>query len=244
LRPSRRRYALLCSALFVVFALVATGLYFGRGRVYAALTDLGVMKRRQETEAYRRLVEGHARVNESLPADCVLLLGDSITEAFPAALTAPRHWANRGISGDRVRDVRARLALSALTAPCATVSLLVGSNDLVHERGRPAAVAREISEITREAAASGRRVVLSTVPPTSGEFSQWQAAVIETNHLLRENASRREAVRLLDLHGMLADAHGELLAEYSLDGLHLTEAAYRVWAVALAESVAARSATP
>lgn len=77
----------------------------------------------------------------------MLLLRDSLTERFSTALTKPRGSVGRGISGDRVRHVRARLEPSVLSTPCEVVAMLVGSNDVVMDRADPAAVASEIASL-------------------------------------------------------------------------------------------------
>jgi len=237
--PLPRRPATLALVAIITVVLTTIAAYLWRGSIYTELRNVGLMKPRSETEEYRRIVEQQARANAFLPPDCVLLLGDSITWEFPETLTAPRHWVNRGISGDRVRDVRARVEPSALSAPCGTISLLVGSNDLVGDRTPSALVADGILALAKEILDSGRRVVLNTLPPTRDDYASSRQAVRDTNQRLVEHAPHRGSLILLDLHEVLADSDGALRSDYSRDGLHLTPAAYDAWARALAAAIAA-----
>jgi lysophospholipase L1-like esterase len=201
------------------------------------LQRLGCLRPHHEAARYRATVERHALENPGLAVDCTLLLGDSLTEVFPPALAEPRGWFVRGISGDRVRHVRARLGASVLSAPCTTVAVLVGSNDLVLDRADPAGVAREIETLAEALESAGKRVVLTTLPPTRGRHAEANARIRALN--ARLEAFRGCGRRVADLHGALANAAGELGARYSRDGLHLAPAGYERWAQLLHETLGA-----
>jgi lysophospholipase L1-like esterase len=198
-----------------------------RKRARPALERLGILRPYQETDRYRALVERHRLENAQLVAPCVLLLGDSLSEGFPRDLAESRAWAVRGISGDRVRHVAARLG-SVLETPCADVALLIGSNDVVHERAAPDAVGREIAALAARLQAAGKRVAITTLPPVRGTFAERNDAIRSVNERLRALVGPHLTV--VDLHAALVDESGQLGERYALDGLHLTHAAYLRWA--------------
>ncbi|MBM0257766.1 SGNH/GDSL hydrolase family protein [Micromonospora sp. 4G55] len=56
-------------------------------------------------------------------------LGDGYVRRIAATLSSEAHWLNRGISGDRSRDLRERWDRDVLAARPTIVSVLVGVND-------------------------------------------------------------------------------------------------------------------
>jgi lysophospholipase L1-like esterase len=143
----------------------------------------------------------------------------------------------RGISGDRVRDVAARLAPSALEAPCRDVALLAGSNDVVGDGAPPDEIAAQVAELAERLRTAGKRVVVTTLPPVRDRYAPASASIRAVNETLRALAARGFLV--LDLHAALAGDDGLLDPRYSLDGLHLSAAGYERWADLLAAALAA-----
>lgn len=162
-----------------------------------------------------------------LGATRVIFLGDSITAAgdwqrrFPAvALT------NAGRSGDTTLDLLARLGPVRDSRP-QLVLLMVGINDLLRG-GREQVVAERIAMIRQLLANHGRvRVIQQST--LSCQASRCGAAMVarvrRLNKLLRAGVA---AADFLDVDAVLSDASG-LRPNHSLDGLHLTPAAYNRW---------------
>lgn len=167
---------------------------------------------------------------KALPANPhrVLFLGDSITELgiwdewFPELATL-----NRGIGGETVAEVLARLD-TAIMAPRA-ISLLVGTNDL-GGLGRSRKV-EDIAPQMRTLVAEIRRLApdtplfINSVLPRSESYRDRIRAL---NGHYQQLASEFGAT-YLDIWPGLADANGALRAEFTIDGLHLTGAGYKVW---------------
>lgn len=163
---------------------------------------------------------------------CVLFLGDSITqfgewaEWFPELATL-----NRGIDGDTVAGVLSRLD-TAIADPAA-VSLLIGTNDIggIGETSDPHRIADAAHGLVRaiRSAAPDAPLLLTSVMPRSASFA---AAIRQLNERLAIIASDEGAI-YIDMWTPLADADGAIRPEFSNDRLHLTGAAYRLWADAL-----------
>jgi lysophospholipase L1-like esterase len=167
-----------------------------------------------------------------LPAGRVLFLGDSITEQglwhewFPELPTL-----NRGISGDTVGEVRARLD-SAVRAPSA-ISLLVGTNDLSglgpsRDVVKIAQEFRGLVEDLRRRAPDTHLIVNSVMPRKATFASQVRALNHEYAAIAREAGAT-----WVDLWPVLADGADSLKAQYTGDSLHLNGAGYAVWVEAL-----------
>lgn len=167
-----------------------------------------------------------------LPAGRVLFLGDSITEQglwpewFPALPTL-----NRGISGDTVHEVRARLD-SAVRAP-STISLLVGTNDLSGlGRSRDVVViAREFRGLVEDLRrrAPDAHLIVNSVMPRKATFADQVRAL---NHEYAAIARAADAT-WLDLWPVLSDGAGSLRAQFTGDSLHLNGAGFAAWVEAL-----------
>jgi lysophospholipase L1-like esterase len=106
-----------------------------------------------------------------------------------------------------------------------TILLCVGTNDTTAPHYSEEETVQAIAEMIDRAQDKGIRVVLTLVPQRSRPSS----AIDSLNARLA--ALHPTAI---NLNPTLA-ANGSLLAEYTTDGVHLTPAAYGVWAVALRE---------
>jgi lysophospholipase L1-like esterase len=167
----------------------------------------------------------------------VVVVGDSLTEHGEWWELLERPIANRGVAGDTVEAVRARLDDVAALDP-RVVFVLVGINDLLAGASPEALAARHAALI---AALRGRlpraRIVVESLLPIRDELvardaELTSATVRRANELCRRGAAAASA-DWLDLHARLADPDGELDPRYSSDGLHLSGAGYRAWAAAL-----------
>lgn len=169
----------------------------------------------------------------------VVLLGDSITEGFEVAKYLPgRRVLNRGIGADVIgndlpaednRGVLKRLDESVFNCSATDVFLLIGINDLgaghtpeVMEQGYRDILQRIKTETPRV------RVHVQSVLPTRDNYAKHNANVVDFNGRLKKLAEEF-GYDYLDVHALMADDKGELKADYTGDGLHLNEAAYKVW---------------
>lgn len=169
----------------------------------------------------------------------VVLLGDSITEGFEVSKYFPgRHVLNRGIGADVIgngmpaddpRGVLRRLDNSVFDCAATDLFILIGINDLNSERTVDSMEAgyRELLKRVREKRPD-LRIVVQSVLPTRGIHAKQNAPVVDFNQRLKRLAPEFNCT-FLDLHSLLRDADGQLKAEFTEDGLHLTELAYLVW---------------
>jgi lysophospholipase L1-like esterase len=68
-----------------------------------------------------------------------------------------------------------------------------------------------------------------SVLPTTGEYAGLSQLVPPLNEHIMRIASQY-ACDYMNVYRLIVDDRGELRAEFSDDGLHLTEAAYKIWA--------------
>jgi lysophospholipase L1-like esterase len=160
----------------------------------------------------------------------VVFVGDRLTEAGSWSEWLPElDVVNLGRAGDTTADVLDRLD-EVIGAQPAKVVLLIGTNDLSH-RASVEQVVRGNEEILfklRHELPQTRLVVQSVLPREQERAED----IHEVNIHLRQFAPTVKA-EFVDLFTVLADEHGALRQEYSLDGVALTEPAYRAWLEAL-----------
>ncbi|HEX6962420.1 MAG TPA: GDSL-type esterase/lipase family protein [Lacipirellula sp.] len=169
----------------------------------------------------------------------VVLLGDSITEGFDVAKYLPgRRVLNRGIGADVIgnalseddpRGVLKRLEESVFDCAATDVFLLIGINDLgsgrtpdVMEKGY-----REILQRIKEKTPAVR-VHVQSVLPTRDRHAKHNKPVLDFNERIKKLANEF-GYDYIDLHSLMADDKGELKSEFTGDGLHLNDAAYKIW---------------
>jgi lysophospholipase L1-like esterase len=177
---------------------------------------------------------------EKLPVrpGAVVMLGDSQTALCEwHELTGDSVVVlNRGISGDYVDGIRARLD-EVLRHKPAKIFLLIGINDLFWGQ-TPDAVAIRYQEIVQKIRhdVPGTQLILQSVLPlnnTTRSLPASNADVTELNNQIIRIA-QAYALPYLDLYNLLTDADGNLSVQFSEDGIHLNEKGYAVWKQALA----------
>ncbi|MGZ4964099.1 MAG: GDSL-type esterase/lipase family protein [Limisphaerales bacterium] len=169
----------------------------------------------------------------------VVLLGDSITEGFEVTKYFPgRRVLNRGIGADVIgndmptndfRGLLQRLDNSVFDCAPTDVFILIGINDLGSGRKVETLEAgyRELLKRLR-ARRPDLRIYVQSVLPTRDRFEKHNAPVCDFNKRLKKLATKF-GCSFIDLHALMVDENGELKAEFTKDGLHLTEPAYLIW---------------
>ncbi len=183
--------------------------------------------------AHYRIRELYFAVDPS-PARPVVFLGDSITyggdwgKLFPDSPVE-----NRGIGGDSTRGLLRRLDQVIALKP-SQIFLMIGTNDLCYNRQIPDIVTNYRLILVRlRAGLPGTRIYVQSVLPFNDELFPARALrsnanIAALNVELRKLAAEQE-VPYLDLAPAFTGPDGRLPAQYTDDGLHLSEAAYLVW---------------
>ena len=133
------------------------------------------------------------------------------------------------LPADDPRGVPRRLDESVFDCSATDVFLMIGINDL--NSGRTPEVMEEgYRELFGRLKAGGPRVRLhvQSVLPTRGDHAGRNPAVLDVNVRLKR-LTEEFGFHYVDLHTPMTDSNGELKAEFTNDGLHLTEPAYAIW---------------
>ncbi|HXT17019.1 MAG TPA: SGNH/GDSL hydrolase family protein [Gemmatimonadaceae bacterium] len=188
-------------------------------------------------------LQKYRQANAELPPPAageqrVVFMGNSITEAwapFFAQLFPGKPYVGRGISGQTTPQMLIRFRQDVIALKPAVVVILAGTNDIAGNTGPSTLemIEDNIASMTEIAQANGIHVVLASVLPVFDY--PWKRGlepapkVIALNTWIKAYASRVHAA-YADFHSAMADEHGGMREGLSRDGVHPTEAGYRVMA--------------
>ena len=168
----------------------------------------------------------------------VVFMGNSITESwaqfFPEMFPG-KPYVGRGISGQTTPQMLVRFRQDVIALKPAVVVILVGTNDIAGNTGPSTLemIEDNLMSMTELAKANGIRVVLGSVLPAFDY--PWRkglepaAKIVALNAWIKAYAARVGAV-YLDFHTAMADAQQGLRGDLTRDGVHPTEAGYRIMA--------------
>ncbi|QVK18370.1 hypothetical protein KHQ81_01245 [Mycoplasmatota bacterium] len=176
----------------------------------------------------------------------IVFLGDSITAGF-TLLENYDNVVNLGVSGDKTTEVLDRIHDVFQYNPEKLI-ILIGINDfLVNKKVwfHPTEINipenfQKIIEILRENLPDTKFYSISTFPLGKNElFSndllpQYNQEIDDLNNEYKR-ISEKYHVEFLNISHILKDDNGILKDEYTLDGVHLTEAGYKKYLEAIKE---------
>ncbi|RYZ27313.1 MAG: sialate O-acetylesterase [Chitinophagaceae bacterium] len=166
----------------------------------------------------------------------IIFLGNSITAGTDwMELLGRTDVRNRGISGDITFGILERLDEVTAGKP-AKVFILIGINDI--SRNVPDSVIlsnyqKIIRRIKNESPKT--KIYFHTLMPVNNEFTQFKNHYNKDEHILFVNEElkkmvAKERVTVIDLYPHFLNADKKLDKKFTIDGLHLTAAGYKVWA--------------
>ena len=201
---------------------------------------------RDDWASLARYREANARLGPPQPGERrVVLYGNSITEGWAphfAAMFPDKPYVGRGISGQTTPQMLVRFRQDVIALQPAVVAILAGTNDIAGNTGPStlAMIEDNLASMAELARAHGICVVLSSVLPAYDY--PWRpglepaGTIVALNAWMREYAIAHDLV-YLDYHAAMADERQGLRPELSDDGVHPSEAGYRVMAPLLEQAV-------
>ena len=166
----------------------------------------------------------------------IIFLGNSITANTDwMELLGRTNVRNRGISGDITFGILERLDEVTEGKP-AKIFILIGINDISRNIPDSLIVANHLKIVQRIKKESPKtKIYFHTLLPVNNEFTQFKNHYNKDEHILYVNEALRkmavkEKITLIDLYPRFLNADKKLDKKYTIDGLHLTAAGYKVWA--------------
>lgn len=178
------------------------------------------------------------------PAD-VVFLGDSITDAWPQERFGPwfpgQRYVGRGISGQTTPQMLIRFRPDVVALKPKAVVILAGTNDIAGNTGPMTneEIQDHLASMSELATASGVKVVLTSITPTSAYHVaptgvpqttlRPLARVKAINDWMKAYAAAHRHV-YVDYFSAMVDATGVMRAELTGDDLHPNAAGYAIMA--------------
>lgn len=173
----------------------------------------------------------------------VVLLGDSITEAWGLYFFPGKPYVNRGISGQTAPQMLVRFRQDVIALKPRVVVINAGTNDIAGNTGPETLemIEGHIQSMIELAKANRIRVVLSSVLP-AGDFwwrpgLQPSGKIVALNRRLKTLAARTGCV-WLDYWTAFAAPDESMKPELAIDGIHPNMAGYALMAPLVNEAVA------
>jgi len=201
-------------------------------RVAIYTDDFGQLARYREADA--------ALARPSAGEKRVVFLGDSITDYWKLGDYFPgKPYVNRGIDGQSTPEMLVRFRQDVIEVRPKVVVVLAGTNDIAGVTGRTSNedIESNYASMAELARAHGIRVVFASVLPVHNYTQDAKESyalrprerILGLNSWLKEYCSKNGLV-YLDYYGALVDEQGMLKRALSDDGLHPTDAGYKIMA--------------
>lgn len=165
----------------------------------------------------------------------VVFLGDSITECFDLKIFDTDYIViNSGYSGNTSEDILRNLDKRALQYKPSKIFLLIGTNDIGFGKSKESTV-KNTKKIIDKILESDIDIELyvESIYPVNKEIKKNKVgkrsnkAIKKINNEIEEYCEEK-GVTYLDLYTILSDEDGNLISEYTKDGLHLNKDGYEV----------------
>lgn len=180
------------------------------------------------SDYYNNKVAAFKEENKTLGPVDVCAIGDSLTDLCDFTIYYPDlKVANRGIGGDTTSGVIKRLDNSLIDIDMKVVSLFIGINNINTMFDDYEDILKAINRYKPDAA----KIIIS-LTPTSGDFSDLNDKVNESNIRL-QSLAEEYSFTYADINTPLRDESGLLKGEYTTEGLHFSDAGYKVIASVL-----------
>ena len=166
----------------------------------------------------------------------IVFMGNSITEGWiriRPGFFSGNSYVNRGISGQTTPQMLVRFRPDVINLKPAVVVILAGTNDIAGNTGPSTLeeIMDNLISMAELAKANNIKVVLSSVLPAFDY--PWKPGlkpaekIIKLNGMIKNYAEKNNIVYLDYFSSMVDDRNG-LKKEYTNDGVHPTEAGYKV----------------
>ena len=170
----------------------------------------------------------------------IVFIGDSITDGFVLDnyyAGYPLATYNRGIGGDSTAGVLKRLNVSAFDLAPTKIVLMIGINDINGGLSKTTIVKNyeEILSRISENLPSTEVYCMSILPVNETLNKHLNVDVKKINNTVRDVNKEIDKLAIkfnytyVNLFPYFSDENDMLHEKYSVDGVHLTDAAYRVW---------------
>ena len=181
------------------------------------------------------------------PSENIVLLGDSITSSYDLNKYFPDiSVINSGVWGDRTDQAFKRLQRDVYDYNPKKVFILIGINDVGYGRSNDDITERikVIIKAIQKNCPKSKLYLISVYPLNISDFDTWYPPMSEDINDVVDNLNEKLAaladkldIGFIDMAPYLKNDNNELIKEYSVEGLHLTDEAYDIISKNLSEYI-------
>ena len=200
------------------------------GTILAFVLGIGLLS---GTFVQEKIVTQTKKVKQISPNN--VFLGDSLTDYFDLdAAFADYSVVNSGIAGNTTENVLADLTHRVSIFNPSQVFVWLGTNDL-RDGKTPEQTLESLQTIIDQIQTerSLAKITLISLIPVNSQVDPYTVGLRSNDQIQKVNLGLRETAKkekldYIDLYSSLKDDQGNLKAEYTVDGLHLSDAGYQV----------------
>lgn len=179
------------------------------------------------------MVRYHQWMDESVPDNATIFLGDSITQGLATAAVTP-HSVNYGIGGENTAQLLEAIPSYKSLARAKTIVLAIGINDLAQDM--KTGLGDRYKKII-EALPNKVPIIWSAVMPARHEKIN-PLDIASINLVIKTLCAERGNCVFVDTWRFLADKNGRMINPLFLDdGIHLSPNGYKSWIAALKQGL-------
>ena len=163
----------------------------------------------------------------------VAFLGDSLTDGYDLAAYYPQYiTTNRGIGGETSHGLEDRLQVSLYDLKPKVAVILIGGNNLDTMLENYERMISTIHNTLPET-----KIILASLTSMGGSWGH-KNQIAAYNNVVIEKLAEKYGFTFVDLYYPLFDLEaGEIRAEYTSDGAHLTPLGYEVMTAAITPAI-------
>ncbi len=178
----------------------------------------------------------YSEMNKAAKKNCIVFLGDSLTDFYRThEFFLKSDIYNRGIASDTTDDVLSRLDDNVINISPRKIFLQIGTNDLGNKKSKEYVVnnIKKIINRIKEAIPNAQIFVISLYPVNSSAIALSKIIVgrrknsdinFINNQLIK--ICDNNNIKYIDVNSKLKDGTGNLMKEYTIEGLHISILGY------------------
>lgn len=187
-----------------------------------------VCTREKKENCYRDLLAFSFRVEQNIPDNAVVFIGDSLIQGLCVAAVTP-YAVNLGIGRDTTAGVLQRISRYSELKRAGAVVLLVGVNDVI--QGHRQGIVDRYKTILQMIPDTVTMVLCALLPVDERVTTKVQNRdIVSINAAMKAACMHKGNCRYFDSTEKLIDFSGNLKAQYHIgDGIHLNRQGYEIW---------------
>ncbi len=188
------------------------------------------------TSHYKEMLRFHLQMDENVPDEAILFIGDSITQSLVTSAVTPKS-VNFGIGSDTTVGVLNRIALYRSVQSSAAIVLAIGVNDLKLRKNKQ--IIHNYKKII-SLLPTDTPLLFSAIFPINENVRNdvWNNRIHALNKIMEAHCVSRVNCYFLNTGKKFLNEDSSIKQEYVMqDGIHLSNKGYDMWILDLKDTL-------